>query len=152
MKAGIHGPKDVAAVELSDREEIERGGEETYPGSAADRMKQKRGWRHARMKYGGEETKEERSAEYQLDVRKVGDAGNDFRVQNAEDESRDGEDKSDERAGSADIEESTGGFHRGADEDEGAESAGERREGDEERITGMDVMMTAGEEMAKLVG
>lgn len=63
-----------------------------------------------------------------------------------------GEDKADEGAGGADVEERARGANRGTHQDEGAKSADERREGNEERIAGVDAMMAAGEKMAELMG
>ena len=79
-------------------------------------------------------------------------AGNDFRVENAVGECGNGENETDERAGSADVEECAGGANRRTNQDESAEGADERGEGNEERIAGANVMMAAGEEMAEFVG
>jgi len=73
-------------------------------------------------------------------------------MQDAVQESGSGEDKANERAGSADVEECAGGANGRAHEDEGAESADEAREGNEEGVAGVNVMVTAGEEMAQFVG
>jgi len=64
----------------------------------------------------------------------------------------DGENETDEWARGADIEKGTSGTNRGANENECAKGAHERREGNEEGIAGSDVMMSASEEMAKLMG
>jgi hypothetical protein len=82
----------------------------------------------------------------------VGEAGNNFCVQDAVGEGGDGKNKSHERAGSADVEESAGGADGGTNEDECAKRANERREGNEERVAGTNVMVAAGEEMAEFVG
>jgi hypothetical protein len=63
-----------------------------------------------------------------------------------------GEDEADERAGSADVEEGASGANGGAHENESAECADEGRKGNEERIAGVDMVVTAGEEMAEFVG
>lgn len=73
-------------------------------------------------------------------------------MEQTEDERGNGKDKADEGAGGADVEESAGGANRGAHEDERAKSADERREGNEERIAGVDAVVAAGEKMAELMG
>ena len=57
-----------------------------------------------------------------------------------------------ERAGRTHVKERAGGANRGTDQDESAKSSHQRRKGNEERIACSDVMMTAGKEMAELVG
>jgi hypothetical protein len=73
-------------------------------------------------------------------------------VEDAVHERGDGDDEADERAGGADIEERAVGANRRTDEDEGAEGADERGERNEEGITGTDMVMAAGAEVAELVG
>ena len=73
-------------------------------------------------------------------------------MKDAINQSGNGEDKADERAGSAYVKKRTRGANRRAHEDERAESADERGEGNEERVACMNVMVAAGEEMAEFVG
>lgn len=73
-------------------------------------------------------------------------------MEQTEYERRNGKDKADEGAGGADVEESARGANGGAHEDERAKSADERREGNEERIAGVDAVVAAGEKMAELMG
>lgn len=61
-------------------------------------------------------------------------------------------DEADERAGSADVEERTSGTDGRANQNEGAESADEGGSGNEERITGVNVVMAAGEVMTEFMG
>lgn len=82
---------------------------------------------------------------------RVRDAGDDFGVEKAEDECRDGENKSHERAGGADIEEGAGGANGRAHEDKSAEGADERGEGNEEWVAGVNVVMPASEEVTQFV-
>ena len=81
-----------------------------------------------------------------------GQAGNKFRVQDAEDERRDGNDETDQGAGSADVKERAGGANRRANQNEGAEGADQCGKRDEKGIAGVDVMVAASEEMAEFVG
>ncbi len=73
-------------------------------------------------------------------------------MKDAEDERGDRDDKADERAGGADVEERAGGANGRTDEDERAQGADECGEGDEERIAGANVVVAAGEEVAEFVG
>ncbi len=72
-------------------------------------------------------------------------------MEKAEDEGRDGENKSHERAGGTDIEEGAGGANGRAHEDEGAEGADERGEGNEKGVAGVNVVMPASEEVTQFV-
>jgi len=67
-------------------------------------------------------------------------------------EGRQGEQKSDERAGSAHIEEGAAGTDGRANEDERAKGADQGRRRNKEGIAGVDVVMAAGEVMPKFVG
>lgn len=80
------------------------------------------------------------------------DGGHDMRMEDAIEQGGNGEKEAHERAGSADIEESTRCANGGTDENESAKGADERGEGNEERIGGMNVMTAAGEEVAEFVG
>lgn len=152
MEADVDGAEDVAAIELSGGEEVQRSGKKADPGGATDGMEEKHVGVGAGMNQTSEETKQDWSAEDYLGVRGIDDAGNDFGVQEAEEQSGNGEKKADERAGGADIEEGASGADGRTDHDESTEGADEGREGNEERIAGMDVMVAAGEEVAEFVG
>ena len=82
----------------------------------------------------------------------VVEAGNDFGVEYTVSERRDGKNKTYQGAGSADVEKCASGSNRRANQNECAERAHERGEGNEKRITRSNVMMAAGEEMAEFVG
>ena len=97
----------MTAIELGNGHEIERGDKQTDPGGAADRRQKKSAGRNARMKECVEETQEKRGAVDDFGVGRVGEAGNELGMQDAIDEGGNGEKETDERAGSADIEEST---------------------------------------------
>ncbi len=74
-----------------------------------------------------------------------------FRMKNSVEKSRDGEDEAHERARSANIKEGAIRANVGANQDESAEGANERRKGKEIRIAGANVMMAASEEVAEFV-
>jgi len=101
-----------------------------------------------------EQAEKQRSAEEHVGLGGVGmgERGDDGGVEHAVEERGYTEEKADDGAGSADVKERAGGANRGADENEGAEGADERRKRNEERVSGMDVMTAAGEEMAEFVG
>src|ERR1700726_4877243 len=82
----------------------------------------------------------------------VSNGRGDARMKDAVKERGSGEDETDKRAGGANIEEGTSGADGGTHENECAEGADERGEWDEEGITGVNVMVAAGEEMAEFVG
>ena len=153
MKAGIEGAEDVAAVELSRGEEVERGGEEADPGGAAYWWKQKEVRIDAGMKEGVEKAEKQRNAEDDgiLGRIEIRDCGNEIGMKYAIQKGGNSKDKTDERAGSADIEEGSGGANGRAHKDEGAKGADERGEGNEERVAGVNVVMAASEEMAEFV-
>jgi hypothetical protein len=152
VQASVDGAEDVAAIELGGGQQIERCGEKADPGGAADRMKQERAGSDAGMEHGVDQAQQELRAKDEVDVLQVGEAGNNFCVQDAVDQGGNGENEADQGAGSADVEECAGGADGGADQNECAEGADEGWEGKEERIAGANVMVAAGEEMAEFVG
>ena len=82
----------------------------------------------------------------------IREARHEFRMNDSVEEGWDGEDEAHKRARSANIKEGAVGANGGADQDEGAERANERRKGKKVRITGANVMMAAGEEVAEFMG
>lgn len=154
MGAGTDGAEYVAAVELCGGEQVERGGKESDPGGTADGREKEHLGINARMKEGVEPAQKQGSAEEDVGLRRIGmcESRNDTGVKHAIEERRDGKDKTDERAGRANVEESAIGADRRTHENERAEGADERREGNEEGITRVDAMAAAGEEMAEFVG
>ena len=84
-------------------------------------------------------------------MRGVCEAGNDFRVKDAEDERGHGDDETNERSRGSDVKESAARANRRANHDERTECSDERWKGNEVRIGRVDVVMTAGEVMAKLM-
>jgi len=151
MGALAKGTKNVAAIELRRRQEIERGGEESDPGSAPHGVKEETAGADAVAKKRRQKLQEERGTQDDFVVGGDGEAGDEFGVKDAEDERGDSDDESDEGSGSADVEERTVGANRRTDEDERAESANERWKRDEKGIAGANVVMAAGEEMAEFV-
>ena len=63
MDTWVKGAEDVTAVELAGGEEVERGGEESDPGGAADRVEKEEVRIDAGMKERVEEPEEKRNAE-----------------------------------------------------------------------------------------
>jgi hypothetical protein len=66
MGARTEGAKNVAAIELACRQEIEGSREEPDPGGAADRMEEEAAGVDTGMKDGCEEAQDERNAEDDL--------------------------------------------------------------------------------------
>lgn len=142
----------MAAVQLCCGKEIERGGEQPNPGSTADGVKQESAGRNARpVEQGGEKTEQQWGSENDVRALCIGEARNDLRVQDTVGESRNCENEAHERARAANIKESTRRANRGTNQDEGAESANQRRKGNEERVAGANAVMAAGEEVAEFM-
>src|SRR5580704_10445944 len=101
------------------------------------------------MEEGVEEPEKERNAKDDgvLVGIGMGDGRDKAGVKDAVEKGGNGKDETDQRARSANVEESTGGANGRAHEDEGAEGADEGWKGNEERVTGANVMVTAGEVM-----
>lgn len=152
MQPGTQGTEDMATVQLRDRKQIERSHKQTNPGGAADGRQQKGAGGDPRMIDGVEEADDQWRAKDQVPVSRISKAGNEFGMQHPVNECGEGENETHQRAGSADVEERAGRSNRGANEDEGAECAIDVGEGNEERITRTDVMITASEEVAEFVG
>ena len=72
-------------------------------------------------------------------------------MKNAVEKCRNCEDESDERSGGADVKEGARGANGRTQKNKRAEGSDERRERNEKRIAGANVMMTAGEKMAQFV-
>ena len=149
MGVRTDGAENVAAIELSGRKKIERGGEEADPRGAADGVDKQMAGGKAGMKNGSEEMQNERAAEDDGGGRV--NVGDDFGMHHAVDQRGNSEDEADERAAGTDVEQRAIGTNGRAHQDERAEGANERREGNEERVAGVNVVMAAGEKMAKFV-
>jgi hypothetical protein len=103
------------------------------------------------MQNGGEETQEERNAEGEVSILSIVQTGNNLGMEHTVDERGNGENKADERTGSADVKERAGGANRRTNQNESAEGTDERRKRNKKRIAGTNVMMTASENMAEFV-
>jgi len=82
MEACIEGAENVAAVELSGGQEIQRSGEKADPCGAADWRKEEEVGIDAGMKSGVEKAEKQRSAEDDAVLGRIGksDSGNDARM------------------------------------------------------------------------
>lgn len=78
-------------------------------------------------------------------------SGNNFGVQNTVEQSRKRDEKSSERAGSADVKESAARAEWGTNGNEGAKGTDDGRKGNEKGIAGVDAMVAAGKKMSKFV-
>jgi hypothetical protein len=151
MGARAEGTKNVAAIELTRRQEIERSGEEPDPSGAAYGMEEETSGVDAGMKDCCKEAQDERNAKNDVGVSGVRKSGNNFGVKNSIQECGNGENEADERARCADIEEGARGPDWGADENERSKSANQRGSWNEERVAGANVVMAASEKMAELM-
>ena len=141
----------MAAIELADGQQIQRGGEQSYPRCAADGVKKQVGSEGVRLEDGGGEPQRKRNTEDHVRVIVVTESRHNPRMQNAVGERRKSKQESDERTGCTDIEQRSGGTNRRANQDERAERSDQRGRGNEKRVGRMDVMVSAGEVVAKLV-
>ena len=121
------------------------------PTHAADGMKQQSARGNAGMRQTCEKAKQQRRAEDDFGVARVDKAGNDLGVENAVDQRGNRENKAYKRARSAHVEESPGGADRRANQNEGPKGTDERGERNKVWVTGADMMMAAGEEMAEFM-
>lgn len=151
MKTSADGAEYVSAIQLAGGEEIERSGEKADPGGAANGMEEKNAGGRAVVKNRSEETQQKRSAEDDIGVRGIDDAGGDLGVKEPKNERGNGKDETNQRTGSANVEKRARGADGRTNQDERTEGANDRREGNEKRVAGMNVMMAASEEMAELV-
>jgi len=92
-------------------------------------MKQESLGSDPRMQNGGEETQEERNAEGEVGILSIVQTGNNLGVEQTVDERGNGENKANERTGSADVEEGAGGANRRTNQNESTEGADERGKG-----------------------
>jgi hypothetical protein len=103
------------------------------------------------MENGVQEPKQERSAVNKFGVDRISEAGNELSMEDAVDESGNGEDEADERTGSADIKQGAVSEDGRANQDEGAEGTVQVGEGNEKGIGGANVVVAAGKKMAEFV-
>src|SRR2546423_2310845 len=115
-------------------------------------MKQERAGGNAGMQPGRKETQQKRSAEGQVDVSRVVKAGNDSRMECAVGQCGNRQKESHKRTGGAYVKQGPSGANRRTNQNKCAERAHQRREGNEKRIAGADVMITAGGEKAERIG
>src|SRR2546430_17405581 len=111
-------------------------------------MKQERAGGNAGMQPGRKETQRKRSAEGEVDVSRVVKAGNDSRMEGAVGKGGNRQKESHKRTGGAYVKQGPSGANRRTNQNKCAERAHQRREGNEKRIAGADVMITAGEKKA----
>src|SRR2546430_8284523 len=114
-------------------------------------MKQERAGGNAGMQPGRKETQRKRSAEGEVDVSRVVKAGNDSRMEGAVGKGGNRQKESHKRTGGAYVKQGPSGANRRTNQNKCAERAHQRREGNEKRIAGADVMITAGEEKGELM-
>lgn len=152
MQARADGTEDMAAVQLADGEQVQGSHEQTDPCGAADRRKEQRAGVHAGVQEGVKKSQQQRHAEGDIGLVEICEARHEFRMNDSVEKSRDGEEEAYERARSAHIKEGAVGANGGANQNESAERANERRKRKEVRIAGADVVMAAGEEVAEFVG
>ena len=151
MGTGVEGAKNVTAIELTRRKEIERSGEEPHPSGAANGMEEETSGVDAGMKDCCKEAQDERNAEDDVRVGGIRKSGDNFGVKNSIQECGNRENEADERPRCADIEEGARGPDWGADENERSKSANKCGSGNEKRIAGANMVMTTSEKMAELM-
>ena len=152
MQARANGTEDMAAVQLTDWEQVHGSHEQPDPCGAADGRQEKRAGINAGMQEGMEKSQQQRHAEGDVSVTEICKTRHEFRMNDSVEKSRNGENEAHERARSANIKEGAVGANGRTDQNESAERANERWKGKEVRVAGANVMMAAGEEVAEFVG
>ena len=150
MRPRRHGVQHVPAVELADRQEVERGGEQPEPGGGERRVQPHRSLRTDREEEGIEPVEQE--AGRQADVTGVRRLRGDRGVRQPVEQDRDGGHEPGDRPGHADVEQRLPGGERRADADHGAECPEQVRTGQKERQRGIDPVQAAGDVVPHLVG
>ena len=149
MRPGRHGVQHVPPVELADRQEIERGGEQAEPGGGERRVQPHRGLRSRREEKGIEPVEKETGRE--TDVSRVRRLRGDRGVRQPVQQDWDGGHEPGDGPGDADIEQRPPVGERGADADDGAERPEQVRTGKKERQRGVDPVQAAGDVVPHLV-
>ena len=103
------------------------------------------------MQYGRENVKDQWRAQHEPGVRRIAETWHQLGVEHTIDQRRQRDDKANQWAGCADVEQCAIGADGGADQNEGSQRANQRGEGNEERVAGVNVMMPAGEEVRQLM-
>src|SRR5580693_6044919 len=127
MKPRADRPENVAAVQLSGRKEVQRGGEEANPRRASHRWQKQEVGVDARMKQSVEEVQKERRTKNHGVLVRIGlsDRGHDTRMKYPIEKRRDRKNKSNKGTRRPDIEERTGRTNRRAHQDKRPESPDE---------------------------
>jgi len=150
MRPRRHGVQHVPAVELADRQQVERGGEQSEPGGGECRVQPHRGLRSDGEEEGIEPV--EKKAGRQADVARMRRLRSDRGMRQPVEENRDGSHEPGDGTSHADVEERPPGGERRADADHGAERSEQVRAREKERQRGVDPVQTAGEVVPHLVG
>lgn len=143
------GVEHVTAIELPDRQQVQRGGEQPEPGGDEQRM-QADG--HARLRAEEERVQErQQEARRQRDVPGGRGSGDDGRAQQAVQENRDEGHEPGDRPGDPHVEQCAAGGERGTDPDHRAERAEQVRTRQEVGEGGVDAIEPAGDVVPHLV-
>jgi competence protein ComEC len=145
-RQGIH---HVSAVELPDRQEIERRREQAEPGGADQRMQLDRLTRIEMEEQGVDEIQEK--ARRQGHLPGGGRNARDHRVSEPVPENRQQRREAGERTGNPDVEKGLPVGERRTDADDGAEGSEQIRAGQEERQRRIDPVVTTGDVVPHLV-
>jgi hypothetical protein len=98
MGACAEGTKNVAAIQLTRRKEIERSSEKSDPGGAAHGMEEKIARGDTRMKDGGKEAEDQRNSEDDIGASGIRESGDNLGMEDSIDERRNSENKAHERS------------------------------------------------------
>ena len=151
MNARANRAHNMAAIELTDGEQIECGGEEPDPGGASHGIKEQVGGLRVWLENRGHELHDRRHSKDQVCIRIHRDRRNDSGVEHTVSEGRESKEKSHERSRSAHVEKGAGRADRRTNQDERAEGADQGRRRYEKGIARADVVMTASEVVPQFV-
>ena len=139
----------VATVQLPDRQQVQRGGEQPEPGGDEERM-ERDGHPLGRLEEERVQERQEEARRQSHVPRRRGDR-DDGRTGQTVDEDRQERHESGDRPGDPDVEQGAPGGEGGADPDHRAERAEQVRSGKEVRERGIDPVQPAGDVMPHLV-
>ena len=149
MPAGRDRVEDVAAIELSHRQQVQRGGEQAHPGGAADGVEEKLVERHVRAQQLCQQFHQGRVAKNNRSLCER--AGDGLGIENADNQCGHGDCKADQRSGDADVEQRAPVDDGRLDANEGAHGADEGGRREEVGVGGVDAVDAAREVVAQLV-
>src|ERR1700735_1189988 len=143
--------KDVPAIQLPSREQIQRRNKKSDPSRASNRMQKNISRTSVRAQNRNQQSHQRRISESKPRWNDRAHAGNDLRIRDRKNQRRNGENESDNRTREPHIKKRFARRNRRANPNERAESPKNCRRWNEIRIGGVDSIFAASEVMPKLM-